>query len=584
MNGFVNYLNSLNNANSSNENSLAEAQVSNKFYKKFHIDRNIGNYLVRELQNKPTCIILTGHAGDGKTSLVYQILKTFNLFDDNEGLKKYDQRYSEDLGRELFYIKDMSELAEIEQISLLKRALLGKEKGISSIVVSNTGPLIGTFKHLIKEDLVKSITVDEAEMTLLKLMDENQGIEASVGDSDILLINMARIDNVVLVPKLIDRITSDDMWSNCQSCLKKDSCPIYNNYISVKENKENIVYFITSYYRWLFESDRRLTIRQILAQLSYSMTGNQRCNSITSQFGVDLKFKYHFSNLFFGYNGSNINEEAKQIRGINELQQLDLDSKETKYDYDYFVKNDFSHLTPISKAITSEIWNRKLHKFKLKPADYMQTEEPYLLRKAIRRMNILFGQYDRDSQNELLDELFSPIFSKYVTYRNRKWTIKESRYMKTTIYKALHYILVGTHPVKDKEKIYLPLQRQGTGMQNVQLLLGELNENDISVSQQLRKSAFDSDEDHYEFFINFSSNKKHKIPLMLLDYFDRIAKGAVSTKINPSLSHGIDSMKSQLFSDYKYRDEEEIIRLLIHTLKGPKLTKLQIDESQIFVD
>jgi hypothetical protein len=584
MNGFVEYLNSLNNANSSNQNALAEAQVTNKYYKKFHVDRDIGTYLAEELAKKPTCVILTGHAGDGKTSLVYQILKAFNIFNEEEGLKKFDKKYSSSLGREFLYIKDMSELTDSEQIELLKQALVGKKEGISSIVVSNTGPLIATFRQLIQKGIINSIGVDEAEMILLKLMDENNGTETTVGDFDILLVNMARIDNVVLVPKLIDKITSDELWNSCESCSSNEVCPIYSNYISVKENKHNISRFITSYYRWLFESDRRLTIRQILAQLSYSMTGNQTCESIQGYVGVERKFNYHFSNLFFGYIGLNVYEEALQIRAIQELQHLELDSKETSFDYDFFAKNDFSHLTTGVQEIILDIWTKRMQKYKLKPTDYMLTEEPFLLRKAVRRMNILFGQYDDELLNNLFNELFSPIFSKYLSYREKKWNIKESRSIKATLYKALHYILVGTHPNNEKDKIYLPLQRQGTGMQNVQLLIGELNDNDISVDQKYRESVFDKEESHFEVYISFSSKKEYKIPLMLLDYFDRISKGAVSSKINPALSHGIDRMKSQLFSDYQYRDNEEMIRLLIHTLKGPRLVRLQIDESEIFVD
>ncbi|MDQ0201070.1 hypothetical protein [Neobacillus ginsengisoli] len=584
MNGFVTYLNSLNNANSSNENALAEAQVTNQYYKKFHVERDLGNYLAKELSKKPTCVILTGHAGDGKTSLVYQILKAVNIFDEKEGLKKYDQKFASELGRDFFYIKDMSELSEQEQINLLKHALLGKTKGMSSIVVSNTGPLIETFRQLIKNGNINTVTEEEAEMKLLKLMDENVGQEANIGDFDILLVNMARIDNVVLVPKFIDKITSDELWITCETCPKRPVCPIYNNYNSVKENKRNISLFATSYYRWLFESDRRLTIRQILAQLSYSMTGNQQCESISENYGIERKFNYHFSNLFFGYIGIIAYEEARQIRAIQELQHLELDSKETSYDYDFFARNDFSHLSSETQEIISSIWEKRMQKYKLKPTEYMLFEEPYLLRKAVRRMNILFGQYNKEGLNGLFNELFSPIFSNYLSFRENKWNIKESRILKSTLYKALHYILVGTHSKNDNDKIYLPLQRQGTGMQNVQLLLGELNNNDISVIQKYKESVFDAAENHYELYIGFTSKKEYKVPLMLLDYFNHIAKGAVSSKINPSLSHGIDRMKSQLFSEYQYNDNEEIIRLLIHTLKGPKLVKLQIGESEIFVD
>lgn len=584
MNGFIEYLNSLNNANSSNENALAEAQVTNKYYKDFHIERDLGIYLAEELRKKPTCVILTGHAGDGKTSLVYQILKTFNIFNENEGLKKFDKIYSRDLNQEFFYIKDMSELTEDEQIELLKQALIEKKQGVSSIVVSNTGPLIDTFKKLINKGVISGISEDNAEMKLLKLMDENSGLESMIGDYDILLVNMARIDNVVLVPKLINRITSEDLWQPCESCLSKNNCPIFCNYLSVKENKKNISRIITSYYRWLFESDRRLTVRQILSQLSYSMTGNLTCGIYPEDASTEIKFNYHFSNLFFGYIGLDFFEDARQIRAIQELLYLGIDAKETSDDYDFFTKNDFSHLSTISRKIISEIWGKRLHKYKLKPVDFMLTEEPYLLRKAVRRMNILFGQYEEEKLNIVLDELFSPIFSKYLSYREREWSRKESRSIKSTLYKAIHYILVGTHQNNENGKIYLPFQREGIGMQNVQLLLGELNDNDISVVQKFIKSVFDEDENHYEIYLNFSKGKEYQIPLILFDYFDRIARGAVSSKINPALSHGIEKMKSRLYSDYKYRDNDETIRLLIHTLNGPKLVKLQIDESEIYVD
>ncbi|KZZ84375.1 hypothetical protein [Bacillus sp. SJS] len=584
MNNFVAYLNTLNNANSSNENALAEAQITNNYYKKFHVERNLGFYLAEKLKEKPTCVILTGHAGDGKTSLVYQILKSLKMIEEGSSLKKHEQKYSIELERDLLYIKDMSELMEEKQLELLRKAIKGKKDGVSSIVVSNTGPLINTFRQLIKIGHIKNVSEDIAEMKLLEVMDKNSGVEITVGDSEILLINMARIDNVVLVPKLIDRISSDELWEGCTNCQKVDACPIYNNYKSIKDNKTNVNSFVTSYYRWLFELDRRLTVRQILAQLSYSMTGNLTCNDVSESSSSEMKFRYHFSNLFFGYKGLEVNEEARQIRAIEELQELNLDSKETKYDYDFFVKNDFTHLTDSTKEVAFEIWDKRSQKYRLKPVDFMQTDEPYQLRKAIRRMNFLFGRFNEETTNYLLDQLFSPVFSNYISYRSKKVTVKEKRNVKATIYKALNFILVGTHLEKDMGKIYLPLQRHGTGNQNVQLLLGELNDNDINVDQEYLGSIYDDDESHYEINLIFSSGKKFKIPLMLFDYFNRISLGAVTTSINPSLSHGIDTMKSQLFNDYKYRDENEIIRLLIHTLNGPKLIKLQIDQLELFVD
>lgn len=45
INPFVDYLNTLNNASSNNENALAESQVLNEYYEKVMVERNIGTKL-----------------------------------------------------------------------------------------------------------------------------------------------------------------------------------------------------------------------------------------------------------------------------------------------------------------------------------------------------------------------------------------------------------------------------------------------------------------------------------------------------------------------------------------------------------
>ena len=54
-----------------------------------------------------------------------------------------------------------------------------------------------------------------------------------------------------------------------------------------------------------------------------------------------LKFKYLFSNLFFGYCGLNEIENADQIQGIAYARNLKLDSKGLKNDYSLFVSGKF---------------------------------------------------------------------------------------------------------------------------------------------------------------------------------------------------------------------------------------------------
>ena len=146
-NEFINYLNSMNNATSGNVNALAESQVTNKYYNYIRVDRKLGKFIVDKINNSDNrCYIITGHAGDGKTSLLVQVLKSLNLLPDGEKLKIDDVVSNETCI--LKYVKDMSELPENKQIQLLKECLDSPQNGMSSILISNTGPLIKSFNAL----------------------------------------------------------------------------------------------------------------------------------------------------------------------------------------------------------------------------------------------------------------------------------------------------------------------------------------------------------------------------------------------------------------------------------------------------
>lgn len=76
-NGFVDYLNTLHNEQANNENALAEAQQNNPYFKKVKVERPEAQYIANRIETgENACLmILTGHAGDGKTTLLFQFWK-----------------------------------------------------------------------------------------------------------------------------------------------------------------------------------------------------------------------------------------------------------------------------------------------------------------------------------------------------------------------------------------------------------------------------------------------------------------------------------------------------------------------------
>ena len=68
-NKFVNYLNTLHSYSGHNANVFGEKNVENEYYKSMMVEVPLCDFIINELTNKaPHIVMLTGHAGDGKTS------------------------------------------------------------------------------------------------------------------------------------------------------------------------------------------------------------------------------------------------------------------------------------------------------------------------------------------------------------------------------------------------------------------------------------------------------------------------------------------------------------------------------------
>lgn len=67
------------------------------------------------------------------------------------------------------------------------------------------------------------------------------------------------------------------------------------------------------------------------------------------------------------------------------------------------------------------------------------------------------------------------------------------------------------------------------------------------VAQDTKDSVFEEENKRYE--LRLRVNKKtlsNVISLPMLDYFEELRNGVISTNIDPQLSHGVESLKAQL--------------------------------------
>lgn len=589
-NGFVDYLNSMNNANSSNINSLAESQVLNEYYHIIQVERNLGKYIAQQIkQNKAECFILTGHAGDGKTSLLVQVLNELNLLEKGKKLEACKQINSDDVN--LLYVKDMSELSKEEQVEYLSKSLNAPNEGSSSILITNTGPLIDSFKELFKNT---NTNIEDVENQILDQLDTNKNNYLNINGHKFKLINIARVDNVGFSRQILKKLVEGILWSKCDNCKSENVCHVYANYMGVRDNFDRVSDFIESYYRYLYENDKRITIRQILSQLSFAFTGNLSCEDIRNRKSKVIKFTHNFANLFFGYEGINEIDSANQIKAIKELKSLSIDSKSLNEDYNMMVRNNFNCFDENIKSIIKDQWERFSKQYRNPYGEYddrlaiNNRDEDIKMRSSLRRFYLVYSKVkDRENFGEIISQVFGKVYPLYNRGLFEKYSKKENREIKNLVFRALYINNMGVPP-KNKDDLYLTLKRNDGSFQNVFLEIGRVRSKQIDIIQEKSTNEFDDINHKNELFIELDSDKEFRFPLTLpiLNYFESISSGAIVTSVNPILGHGIARLNSMLLQKFNIDNEleENEFRLIINTSSKTIDLKVTIEDKTMYIE
>lgn len=576
MNEFVKYLNSINSAKSESMNALAESQLLSEYYSKIEVKREISNVITRYLKkDEPESIILTGHAGDGKTSILIQVLKEFGYF--NKGIKPL--KIKEEFNN-LFYIKDMSELSVNQQKELLWKFLKCRKNNMSAMIVSNTGPIINSFKAIFEN----KVSDEEIEKKILKGIENTISDEIEITtDSDeyrFRMVNIANIDNSYMIESILNKLLDKELWNDCFSCIYKEKCPIYNNYIDVSDNFESVSDQIGKIYFWLSERGTRLTIRQILAHITFSLTSNLNCHEI-SQFADNLNAnrKYSFANGFFGaYDDSKLKSSALNIKTIKELNKIGLDSKSLGiYDDILFVKEKFNMFPKRVKNRLENILSTSIDDIS---RNNMNSSN---LRKEFRRYFIIFASYFED--RELIDNLIiSESFMDYYRAVTSKERLphSENRKLKKIIFTALYRYFVGVYPMKDEEYLYITLRKDFNMVQNTQMLIARVPIEDIKIKVEPIKNKVEPEKIQSKLFLKIGDKGSFPISAEFLEFMYKFYDGEVFTSLQPSFSFGISKLKTQILRDYKM-DKDKFTLIVIQNDKVHKM-RLEIDKDKIFVD
>ena len=557
---YIDYLNSLHNYNAQNENAYGERNIDNPYFKEVMVRVGLCDYIKENLTVKePHIIILTGHAGDGKTSIMYQVLTDIGAeFDAKEKLSEITLPN----GAQCLCVKDFSEIPEEEQenqidrIHVMKKSVDMVKNGDYVFMVANTGPLINTFGELFDTNENK----EKSRIQLINMMDNNDGEIKYIQDVPLCVINVATVDNVYFATEFLEKITQDKLWKKCEECNKHHYSHIYRNRNLIVENKTKVYEFINNHFIWLTEYGTRLTIRSMTEQLAYMITGGMSCEEVTN----NEAYKYLFSNLFFGYIGTKLNARALNIMAIAAANKCMYDHKRLRSDEKLLVSKEYNEIfgNAINEIITDA---EKNNAFIGGWTEFLR--RTYLFTNIITDDVVASRDYE---------DVFSKQFKRYLALRDG--TDTPSKTDANLIADALSMIYVGTP--SDGTEIPLTLSREAGITQNVQLITGTIPVRRLRVKAMKTKDCtFNKGKDRYELRLEIDRTSLDTVlTLPMLDYFEELKNGVIATNIDPQLSHGVESLKTQISELLEDDEDENVIEIVVLKNTGNDNIRLELTD------
>lgn len=331
-NDFIAYLNSLHNLDAGGANALAESQALNRYFSEIYEPFPLIDDIVQALTGDKDCVvIITGHAGDGKSTVSLDTIKKLRRLDPHQPLKQpLKERelieWKSGHGQKLISIvKDMSELTAETRLQWINQAFDSHEKG-SWLIISNTGPLLDTLEKYTRP-------AGNMESKILECLDQpyargDLGPHTLEFSKPLIILNMARLDNVGLGARLLTRLVNHSAWQQCAGCSAESVCPLQLNRRALQATGSIAETRIRWIYQRLTAYEQRLTMRQMIAHLALSLTGGMSCNqakqqgSESAEKSIDGLENILFSESFFGYRQGKSWPAAQNLRAIALIRRL----------------------------------------------------------------------------------------------------------------------------------------------------------------------------------------------------------------------------------------------------------------------
>lgn len=480
-NPFVAYLNTLQGTDGNNKGSLAEAQARNPLFKELRVPHPLAKEILAELKGDDGGhVILTGHAGDGKSTLALEVIRELRglLPDDPlpDGLKKRESIPCN--GKTIMVIKDLSEWTAEDRAALVED-LFRPASTDRFLLVSNTGALLSLFRENRNRTGEDVATIEDR---LLDAMDSDKRQAFAFGPLTFGVHNLARKDNLDLGMEMLSRMVHSPQWAPCKECPVSGNCPLRMNRDLLAKHYELAANRIRLLYFRAYAYGERLTMRQMAAHFSFLLTGGATCRELSAQVesGAEIRPERHlFTNLFWGDNGERECPQAvRQLHAVSVMLEQGFNTRFSPWQERRFWNFGGSRPLAATDPELADFESRIRGGKKVSLSD----QTAALVRRQYRRLVYFLGtspNNEKDVFKEFLSTfLDSPRLLDVQGWRERPETFK-AKGLLVPIFCVLQEEFSGMRPpdgTNKTETLYITLNRRGGEIrQSVQLVLAKLN-------------------------------------------------------------------------------------------------------------
>lgn len=511
-----------------------------------------------KFSEEPKLIILTGTAGDGKTKLCRDIVKSLDgqSFDEVEWNK--NSFFSSD---HRIIVKDFSELTKEEKSVIIEELLCVLKNGKVSkpiLIAVNDGVLVESLDKYIES--VYDLDIKEKIKTIKNIIEDKINLDFSniAGNEIFNLINLSKLNAKNNIELILNTIIEHENWKECNGCTGKEEkkCSIYNKYELLKNNK-NIQNNLSNIILLLQLNNEHFTIRELLnlsvnillasAPKHKSFIINDYhakketfdCNAMSKVDGKDLKKLEVESTIEVGFWGMNIGiNKMKDSRPYSEINKLEFGEISTNY------------------------WDKRINSSEERgfyiPIDTLKAKEEHSddFDVFIKRARMQLYCY-QDNDPHAYDLQKFPAFYKYYNeiYAPLYNGAKRIDNVKTieNIVLALNRVFHGRYisKISGRDKLFIPQEGLGS-LIPISIFHGyDIKEEDIFVETNVvDENTLSGLRIEPYLVIKVEENKSEKLklslPIELYDYLIRVAGGAPPNITNPRLYKKLLTLRSRL--------------------------------------